>query len=273
MEEFPRLSNREWDVLKLVLQGKSNKLIAVSLGISIRTVEFHLRNIYAKFGVSSRIELILKLGNATGELEALKLGHSTVAQRGKTAENRDRLNLWVSWAKSSREAVSIIGKELAMNKLLSSKDILISIATAILVGLLWVIILENTVGLSVEDFAIFIVPFFIILAMIGTIIGAIGKQRQQTLLKVLLSVIFGTGLSPFMVIPLMRFIVIPVGRLVANFGVFDPSTVPGEIASNIAMGIMITLWFIASTTLGIVLIMLSFNVRPANHHGQIEESA
>jgi DNA-binding CsgD family transcriptional regulator len=58
-------SKREQEVLELVLQGKSNKQIAFSLDISVRTVEFHLKNIYAKFQVSSRVELILKLGYAT----------------------------------------------------------------------------------------------------------------------------------------------------------------------------------------------------------------
>lgn len=48
MERFNLLTNREWEVVKLLLQGNSNKLIALSLGISDRMVEFHLRNIYIK---------------------------------------------------------------------------------------------------------------------------------------------------------------------------------------------------------------------------------
>jgi DNA-binding NarL/FixJ family response regulator len=48
MEQFNELSNREWEVAKLLLEGKSNKLIALSLGISDRTVEFHLKNIYTQ---------------------------------------------------------------------------------------------------------------------------------------------------------------------------------------------------------------------------------
>lgn len=55
------LSERERDVARILLQGKSNKQIALELGISNRTVEFHLKNIYAKLGVSSRAEAILKL--------------------------------------------------------------------------------------------------------------------------------------------------------------------------------------------------------------------
>jgi len=49
MTQNNRLSNREWEVVELLLQGKSNKLIAGALGISVRTVEFHLKNIYTKF--------------------------------------------------------------------------------------------------------------------------------------------------------------------------------------------------------------------------------
>jgi len=270
MAQFPRLSNREWEVIKHLLQGKSNKLIASSLGISDRTVEFHLKNIYAKFQVSSRIELILKLGNATGGLEIEKLGRSTVDNKGKVAENRDRLNSRMDWATSFRDTVSIIGKESEMKSLLNTKHILVSIVTALLVGFLWIVILENTVGLSVEDFAVFAVPLVIVLAMIGVIVGAIGKQRDKTLLRVLFSVIFGTGLSPFMVIPLMRFIVIPLGGLV---GVFDSSAIPDEIESTIAMGIMITLWLIASITLGIVLLSLSINQKKTGNHSQPVEGS
>ncbi len=60
-------SDRERDVVRLLLQGKSNKQIALALAISERTVEFHLKNIYAKLGVRSRTEAILKLGKSTGD--------------------------------------------------------------------------------------------------------------------------------------------------------------------------------------------------------------
>lgn len=61
------LSERERDVVAQVLLGKSNKQIAQALGISARTVEFHLRNIFGKYQVGSRIELILRLSEAPGE--------------------------------------------------------------------------------------------------------------------------------------------------------------------------------------------------------------
>ncbi len=50
------LTNRELDVLRLVANGRTNQEIAVSLGISIKTVEKHLDGIYTKLGVASRVE-------------------------------------------------------------------------------------------------------------------------------------------------------------------------------------------------------------------------
>ena len=47
------LSAREQEVAGLLLQGKSNKQIALALAISERTVEFHLRNLYTKLQVRS----------------------------------------------------------------------------------------------------------------------------------------------------------------------------------------------------------------------------
>ena len=53
------LKNREVDVLKIVARGGSNKDIAQELGISVRTVQTHLANIFAKLGVDTRTEAVL----------------------------------------------------------------------------------------------------------------------------------------------------------------------------------------------------------------------
>ena len=111
------LSKREREVLKLVLQGKGNKQIALSLDISIRTVEFHLKNVYAKFQVNSRIELLLKLGHAAAAANIEELGYSTVDKWGENTENRDRFNPLMDWA-TFRGAISIIGQELIMKAIL-----------------------------------------------------------------------------------------------------------------------------------------------------------
>jgi DNA-binding NarL/FixJ family response regulator len=48
------LTARELQVLRLVAAGKTNKLIARQLGLSDRTVDRHVSNIFAKLHVSSR---------------------------------------------------------------------------------------------------------------------------------------------------------------------------------------------------------------------------
>ena len=54
----PALSEREQDVLRLLALGKENQEIGDRLGISERTVRYHLRNIYDKLGVQRRGEAI-----------------------------------------------------------------------------------------------------------------------------------------------------------------------------------------------------------------------
>jgi len=51
------LSEREHEVLALVLEGLNNKRIAAQLGISVATVKTHLSNIFRKANVGSRFEL------------------------------------------------------------------------------------------------------------------------------------------------------------------------------------------------------------------------
>ena len=53
------LTNREKEVLKLAATGLKNKEIAKELFLSVRTIEAHLGNVFAKLGVASRTEAIL----------------------------------------------------------------------------------------------------------------------------------------------------------------------------------------------------------------------
>jgi DNA-binding NarL/FixJ family response regulator len=50
------LTSRELEVLRLVVEGKTNDQIGMELGISVKTVENHLHAIFRKMGVISRVE-------------------------------------------------------------------------------------------------------------------------------------------------------------------------------------------------------------------------
>lgn len=52
------LTQRELDVVKLLFEGYTNKQIAKSLSIAIRTVETHVAHIFAKLGVTTRTGIL-----------------------------------------------------------------------------------------------------------------------------------------------------------------------------------------------------------------------
>ncbi len=57
------LSQREREILVLLMRGRKNKEIAKELFISENTVKVHVYNIYKKLGVSSRLAILDLLGN------------------------------------------------------------------------------------------------------------------------------------------------------------------------------------------------------------------
>lgn len=61
------LTERERDVMQLVVKGRPNKLIADELHISVRTVEVHRARIFEKMGVKSAVELANGLRSAGQE--------------------------------------------------------------------------------------------------------------------------------------------------------------------------------------------------------------
>ena len=61
------LTDRERDVMRLVVEGLPNKLIADQLDISVRTVEVHRARVFDKMQVKSAVELanLLRAGNGS----------------------------------------------------------------------------------------------------------------------------------------------------------------------------------------------------------------
>ncbi len=107
MMAINELTNREQEVVHLLLAGKSNKEIAAALVVSERTVEFHLQNIYQKFQVTSRVELVLKLRP------------STVADTEKLVDNSS-MPVSAGWVATLKATAAKINKEFAMESLSST---------------------------------------------------------------------------------------------------------------------------------------------------------
>lgn len=59
-DSFENLTLREKEVLKLLVNGLSYKMVSADLNISIDTVRSHIRNIYEKLQVNSKSEAVAK---------------------------------------------------------------------------------------------------------------------------------------------------------------------------------------------------------------------
>jgi two-component system nitrate/nitrite response regulator NarL len=55
MATLADLTQREIQILHLVLEGQTNRAIAGELSVCEKTIEFHLSHIYTKIGVRTRM--------------------------------------------------------------------------------------------------------------------------------------------------------------------------------------------------------------------------
>jgi two-component system, NarL family, nitrate/nitrite response regulator NarL len=58
------LTERERDVIQRLARGMSNKEIAAALGVSERTVKFHVASLFTKLGASNRTEAVTRAVHA-----------------------------------------------------------------------------------------------------------------------------------------------------------------------------------------------------------------
>ena len=60
----PSLTSREQQVIELLARGLGNKQIAAQLGITERTVKFHVSAVFTKLGATNRTEAVTKAAHA-----------------------------------------------------------------------------------------------------------------------------------------------------------------------------------------------------------------
>ena len=60
----PFLTRRERELVAEILRGHTNKAIAVNSGLSEQTIRNQLTGIFRKLGVSSRLELAVKVAKS-----------------------------------------------------------------------------------------------------------------------------------------------------------------------------------------------------------------
>ena len=76
-----RLTPQEVSVARLVATGRTNRQVADELVVSVKTVEYHLGNLYGKLGIRSRQELVPMFGPTDAgrpSRPATALGHQGV---------------------------------------------------------------------------------------------------------------------------------------------------------------------------------------------------
>ena len=131
MEQDYQFSEREEKVVELLLQAKSNKQIAQALSIAERTVEFHLKNIYEKLGVDSRVEAVLRLREPAGNL-----GDSTV-------DDKDKISIIKS---DKREPDQGSHSSPGMNKRISLAEIIAFLVTHRFPSIAWLLLVLVTIS-------------------------------------------------------------------------------------------------------------------------------
>lgn len=66
---FDKLSRREAEILLLLIEGRTNKEIAISLDLQEITIKVHLRNVYRKIGAANRAQAV-RIAMSSGWLPA-----------------------------------------------------------------------------------------------------------------------------------------------------------------------------------------------------------
>jgi len=79
MTSIDLLSEYEKPIIREVIQGHKTKDIAIKFGLSESVVKYHLTNIFRKFKVKNKIELVVRIAGLRGK-GSEKLGEALYPQ-------------------------------------------------------------------------------------------------------------------------------------------------------------------------------------------------
>ncbi len=112
-ENMSQITDRELEILRLISEGSSDREIAQNLYLSINTVKWHNRQIYAKLGVSSRTAAVAA-ASRTGLIE-----DQSENLRPPGIKTRDNLPLKLSSFVGREQEIADIKSLLESNRLLT----------------------------------------------------------------------------------------------------------------------------------------------------------
>lgn len=226
MKTLDVLSQREKQVTDLLMQGMSNKQIALTLGIAERTVEFHLNNIYAKLMVGSRMELALHLWKATGESNSGQV-ESTVASTEENPHNDSQPDAKARWAKTLKSTVSLIKKETVMTIKIILEDLGSYFRKRpLLTGALTVLVASFAVYLLIFEYGLYFPISYLLLGLslgLGSLyLGLSWNRIKNGKYKVRFAVVLTIILIPLFIMAVDSILLYTVGRNMAEVQVNLP---------------------------------------------------
>ena len=144
-----------------------------------------------------------------------------------------------------------------MKKLWHSKHIRVGALSAIFAGALWIFALISSATILPHEIFTWTLPMIIVWALTGSTLGYTGERSGFSLRRVFFSALLGTGLSVFAIIPFMLKVVVPVGKLAERLHLIDPSTMQGDVATAMAIVVMLVIWLFGGLSLGNGLLFLT----------------
>lgn len=254
------LTRREWDVLDLLLQGKSNKMIAARLDISERTVEFHLNNIFSKLNVGSRLELVLKITNAADLVKNRGLGQSTVVKPTTIPDNG--IIRGMHGPTQARTAIPLPVKELNVKALLRSKHVRLGATASFCSGILWVLLIMTVGHSPLSTLGPWLAPLLLSLIGIGVFTGWRSMRRGASLWNAALASLFASGMAAFAVIPITGFVIYPLAKLAEAAGMINRATIADNTATAMVYAAMILTWLGTGILLGLLFTRMARRALP-----------